>query len=58
MTPAHIKKAAGIALIAVASLDLIFGGTNPVLPDVIANKLTQQTDLILIAAGGLLVFVL
>ena len=58
MTPTHIKKAAGIALIAVGALDLLFGNTNqPILPEAIANKLTQQTDAVLIVAGGLLLFV-
>ena len=46
---------AAVALIGIGSLDLLFGNTNkPLLPNFIANHLTQQSDLVLIAGGGLL----
>lgn len=54
----HPKKIIGIALIAVGGLDLLFGNTNqPILPDFLANNLTQQVDAVLIGAGILLLFV-
>lgn len=53
----HYKKYAAFALIAVGGVDLLFGNTNqPLLPDFIANKLTQQTDAFLIGTGILLLF--
>lgn len=53
------KKIAGIALLAVGGLDLLFGNTNkPLLPSFIANYLNQQTDAVLIGAGILLLFFL
>jgi len=55
----HPRKLIGIGLIAVAALDLLFGNTNtPLLPAFLANKLTQQWDIILIGAGILLLFIL
>lgn len=52
-------KMIGLGLIAVGGVDLLFGNTNqPVLPDFIANNLTQQTDAVLIGAGILLFFFL
>lgn len=52
------QKVAGIGLIAIAALDLSYGNTNtPLLPAPIANLLSQQTDVILVGAGLLLLFV-
>lgn len=47
-------------VIAIAGLDLIFGNTNTVLlPSFLANVLTQNIDVVLIAAGVItLVFLL
>lgn len=39
-------------MMAVGAVDLLLGNTNsPLLPDVLANKLTQQIDLALIGGG-------
>lgn len=52
------KKIIAFGLIAVGGLDLLFGNTNhPILPDFLANNLTQQVDAALIGVGVLLLFV-
>lgn len=52
------QRIAGIGLIGIAALDLSYGNTNtPLLPAPIANLLSQQTDVVLIGAGLLLLFV-
>ena len=46
------KKIAAFAFIAVGGVDLLFGNTNqPILPEFIANHLTQQVDAVLIGLG-------
>lgn len=51
------KKIIGVAVAGVGALDLLFGNTNqPLLPAFIANSLTQQYDLLLIAVGVFLIF--
>lgn len=53
-----IKKVIAFAIIGIAGLDLLFGNTQPVLPDWLGNRLTQQWDLILIGLGVVLLFLL
>lgn len=49
----------GILLVGIAGVDLLFGNTNqPVLPDFLGNVLTQQWDIVLIAAGVILLIFL
>jgi hypothetical protein len=46
-------KVIGFLALLVAAIDLVLGNTeNNVLPDYIANKLTQQKDLAIAAAGA------
>lgn len=48
-----LLKVAGFAALIIAALDLILGNTDKnILPDFIANKLTQQRDLGLVAVGA------
>ena len=51
------KKIAGVVLIGVGGADLMLGTTSTPLP-VIGEYLTQQMDLVLIAAGAVLLFYL
>ena len=49
------KKIAALVLGGVAAADLLAGNTDhPILPDMISNHLTQQTDMILIAIAVIL----
>jgi hypothetical protein len=49
------KKIAGVALIGIGGADLLLGTTSTPLP-IIGDYLTQQMDLVLIAAGAVLLF--
>jgi hypothetical protein len=51
------KKIAGVALIGIGGADLLLGTTSTPLP-VIGEYLTQQMDIVLIAAGAILLFYL
>ena len=44
------KKIAGVSLIAIGGADLMLGNTSTPLP-IIGDYLTQQLDMVLIAAG-------
>jgi hypothetical protein len=45
-------KIIAYALIAVGAIDLLVGNTDKqVLPDVLANQLTQQVDIVLVGLG-------
>jgi hypothetical protein len=51
--PRKLLLIVGGILIAIGALDLLLGNTDkPVLPLFLTNKLTQQWDLVLIAAGA------
>jgi hypothetical protein len=55
--PPQTKKIIAFGLIAIGGIDLLFGNTNqPMLPDFLANHLTQQVDGVLIGVGILLLF--
>jgi hypothetical protein len=50
-----IKKSIAFSLIGLGGADLLFGNTgHAVLPDVIGNNLSQQSDAVLIALGTVL----
>lgn len=51
------KKVAGVGLIALGGADLLLGNTSTPLP-VVGQFLTQQLDLVLIAAGLVVLFYL
>ena len=51
------KKIAGIALIGLGGADLLLGTTSTPLP-IIGDYLTQQMDIVLIAAGAVILFYL
>lgn len=51
------KKIAGVALIGLGGADLMLGTTSTPLP-IVGEFLTQQLDLVLIAAGAVLLFYL
>ena len=53
----NYKKIAGVVLIGVGGADLMLGTTQTPLP-IIGDYLTQQLDMVLIAAGLVLIFYL
>lgn len=53
----NYKKIAGVALIGIGGADLMLGTTSTPLP-IVGEFLTQQLDLVLIAAGAVLLFYL
>jgi hypothetical protein len=53
----NYKKIAGVLLVGVGGADLLLGNTSTPLP-IVGDYLTQQLDLVLIAAGVTLLFFL